>query len=97
MSLRCLTKIFPINKARYYGEFNEKIAIYYKSKLILRLHSEYIDYEIVDGQEPTFKMNEQRSVLQEIFDISLKPVRFHPWNKKTRDVMNKLIRSKKKM
>ena len=86
-----LTNVFPTNKVEHYGDHNEKVAFYYKSGLILKISSKEFFYDFVDGKEPSKEMNDQRKVLKEVFDSSLVTVMFDHWNKKTGEIMRKLM------
>jgi hypothetical protein len=91
ITVELLTKVFPSSKVQHSGSQNEKVTIYYKSGLILKISTKEFFYEIIDGKEPTKEMNDQRKVLKEVFDSSLVTVLFDHWNKKTGEILRKLM------
>ena len=86
-----LTNVFPTNKAEHYGDHNEMVAFFYKSGLILKISSKDFYYDFIDGKEPSKEMNDQRKVLKEVFDSSRVRVMFDHLNKKTGEIMRKLM------
>jgi len=90
-SVKLLTEIYPINKIERCGELNERVVINYKSGLTLKFKSNDFHYEIIDENEPTEEMINQRKILQEVFDSSYKAVMFNQWNTKTSEILRKLI------